>query len=235
MKGAGRFGFAPVRLRASTADAARLVWPSFPRPKPPAGDADAGTAPGAGGRCTLSALAVLLPQVRVATSVARGVQMRKGPHCLRVVRACAVESVPLTEVEEECAARGVRVLPEVHGGDAAAVHHDVHGGWESAVFTGPRAVSRQRDALQGPQLRGRGDFRHDVENCLDKLGRGQQHLIRRIALEEYTQGETAAMLGISLRSVVRNYTDALDRLTRLFLEKGMLQPLTASREEAFVL
>ena len=43
------------------------------------------------------------------------------------------------------------------------------------------------------------------------------------------------MLGLGLRTVVRNYSDALDRLTRMFLEKGMLQPLSASREEALVL
>ncbi len=68
-------------------------------------------------------------------------------------------------------------------------------------------------------------FVHDVERCLEKLSPGQQHLLRRIALQEYTQGETSAMLGISLRTVVRRYSDTLDVLTRMLLDKGMLQPL----------
>lgn len=68
-------------------------------------------------------------------------------------------------------------------------------------------------------------FVHDMERCLDKLTPGQQHLLRRIALQEYTQGETSAMLGISLRTVVRRYSETLDVVTRMLLEKGLLQPL----------
>ncbi|QHN05254.1 hypothetical protein FTO74_00170 [Granulicella sp. WH15] len=67
-------------------------------------------------------------------------------------------------------------------------------------------------------------FVHDVNNCLERLGMGKQHLIRRIALQEYTQGETAAMLGLSLRTVVRQYSEAIDELTAMFLEKKMLEP-----------
>ena len=78
-------------------------------------------------------------------------------------------------------------------------------------------------------------FVHDVEKCVGMLSSGKQHLIRRIALQEYTQGETAAMLGLSLRTVIRNYNDALDRLTRIFLEKGMLEPLAVSAEAGRVL
>ena len=74
-------------------------------------------------------------------------------------------------------------------------------------------------------------FVYDVEKCLDKLGSGEQHLIRRIALQAYTQSETAAMLGVSLRTVVRTYARALDRLTRMFLERGMLEPLEACRQQ----
>ena len=73
-------------------------------------------------------------------------------------------------------------------------------------------------------------FVHDVGNCVARLEAGQQHLIRRIALEQYTQAETAAMLGISLRTVIRRYAEALDKLTRLFLERKMLEPLTACRD-----
>jgi hypothetical protein len=70
-------------------------------------------------------------------------------------------------------------------------------------------------------------FVHDVGQCLAKLDKGQQHLIRKIALQEYTQGETAALSGLSLSTVIRRYTQAIDRLTGLFLERNLLEPLTA--------
>ncbi len=67
-------------------------------------------------------------------------------------------------------------------------------------------------------------FVHDVDRCMAKLDEEQQHLIRRIALQEYTQGETATILGLSLRTVVRRYAEALDRLTGIFLERRLLEP-----------
>ncbi len=70
-------------------------------------------------------------------------------------------------------------------------------------------------------------FVHDVEKCLKKLTQNQQMLIERIALQEYTQGETAELVGMSLRTVVRRYAEAVDGLTSIFLEAGLLEPLTA--------
>lgn len=154
---------------------------------------------------------------------------------MRLVRACAEE--PVVEVP-------AREQPQ-------AVGCEFYRKYTEAMLR--RYVTMSMEAGRVPSLLGRELFRgnvthynvksfedvvifvHDVEKCLAKLGSGQQHLVRRIALQEYTQGETAAMLGLSLRTVVRNYSDAIDRLTRIFLEKGMLQPLSASREEALVL
>ena len=65
-------------------------------------------------------------------------------------------------------------------------------------------------------------FVHDVEKCLAKLDNGQQQLIERIAIQEYSQGEAAEMMGLSLRSVLRRYGESLDRLTQLLLEAGLL-------------
>ena len=73
-------------------------------------------------------------------------------------------------------------------------------------------------------------FVHDVERSLQGMTLVQQHLLQRIALQGYTQGETAALLGVSLRTVIRRYNAALDELTRLFLRRKMLQPLSASAE-----
>ena len=65
-------------------------------------------------------------------------------------------------------------------------------------------------------------FVFDIEKCLKQLDPVQQELIGRIALQEYTQGETAALMGMSLRSVVRKYGEAIDRLTAIFLSVKLL-------------
>jgi len=65
-------------------------------------------------------------------------------------------------------------------------------------------------------------FVFDIEKCLKRLDEGQQTLIARIALQEYTQGEAAELLGMSLRSVVRKYGEAVDRLTAIFLSVKLL-------------
>ena len=68
-------------------------------------------------------------------------------------------------------------------------------------------------------------FCFDVEKRLARLEVMEQQLIKRIALQQYTQGEAAGLLGLSLRSSIRQYGSALDRLTRMFLEARMLEPL----------
>ncbi len=73
-------------------------------------------------------------------------------------------------------------------------------------------------------------FVHDVGKCLRKLSTFQQLLIERIALQQYTQGEAAAMLGLSLRTVVRRYGRTLDELTAIFLANGLLEPMSACQE-----
>lgn len=65
-------------------------------------------------------------------------------------------------------------------------------------------------------------FVHDVGKCLKKLDRFSQDLIRRIAMQEYTQGEAAGLLGVSLRTVVRRYGDAVDMLTQIFIDHRLL-------------
>jgi len=70
-------------------------------------------------------------------------------------------------------------------------------------------------------------FVHDVERCLTKLTEMQRMLIERIALQEYTQGEAARLTGMSLRTLVRRYAEAVDLLTSIFLEAGLLEPFLA--------
>jgi hypothetical protein len=68
-------------------------------------------------------------------------------------------------------------------------------------------------------------FMHDIDRCLAKLDLEQQELITRIALQQYTLGETATLLGLKPRTVVRRYGQSLDRLTRVFLTVKLLDPL----------
>ncbi len=62
----------------------------------------------------------------------------------------------------------------------------------------------------------------DVENCLNKLGSLDRMLISRIILQEYTQIETASLLGMCVRTVAYKLPAALDRLTEKLLESGLL-------------
>lgn len=67
-------------------------------------------------------------------------------------------------------------------------------------------------------------FCFDMEKCLEKLTAEEAEVIKRVALQEYTHGEAATMMGLSLRMLVVRYGRALDRLTRLLLEKKLLEP-----------
>ncbi len=105
-----------------------------------------------------------------------------------------------------------------------------------------RYVRLSMEAGRAPSLLGREMFRgkvtsyqvhgfddvvifvHDVENCLAKLDEKQQQMIRRIALQEYTIHEAAAMTGLGVSTVVRRYGRALDRLTEIFLEVKLMEP-----------
>ncbi len=73
-------------------------------------------------------------------------------------------------------------------------------------------------------------FVHDVEMCLKRLTETEQNLLERIAIQEYTQGEAAGLLGMSLRTVVRKYGAAVDVLTGHFLDTGLLEPLMACQD-----
>ncbi|MGD0796704.1 MAG: hypothetical protein ABR910_03180 [Acidobacteriaceae bacterium] len=73
-------------------------------------------------------------------------------------------------------------------------------------------------------------FVHDVEKCIAMLDDEQQHLISRIAVQEYTLGEAASLMGLRPRTVVRRYGLAIDRLTRIFLGLAMLEPQKCCQE-----
>jgi DNA-directed RNA polymerase specialized sigma24 family protein len=67
-------------------------------------------------------------------------------------------------------------------------------------------------------------FVHDVERMLGRLDPFSQKLIAKIVLQEYTQDEAARLLGCWRRTVGRRFPEALDRLSEMFLEGGLLRP-----------
>jgi Sigma-70, region 4 len=62
----------------------------------------------------------------------------------------------------------------------------------------------------------------DVERCIDRLAPLDRQMLSRIVLQEYTQAETAVMLGMSTRTISYKFPQALDRLTEHLLESRLL-------------
>jgi hypothetical protein len=62
----------------------------------------------------------------------------------------------------------------------------------------------------------------DVEACLKRLSSLDRQIISRIVLQEYTQIETAALLGLSARTVCYKLPHAMDRLTECLVEADLL-------------
>lgn len=62
----------------------------------------------------------------------------------------------------------------------------------------------------------------DLERCLDMLSPLDRQLLSRIVLQEYTQAEAAALLGMSVRAVSYKFPLALDRLTEKLIERSLL-------------
>ena len=73
-------------------------------------------------------------------------------------------------------------------------------------------------------------FVHDVEKSLTRLDPQHAQLIERITIQEYTLEETVELTGLPLWSVNRQYGNALDAMTAIFLERKLLQPLICCQE-----
>jgi predicted DNA-binding protein (UPF0251 family) len=71
------------------------------------------------------------------------------------------------------------------------------------------------------------NFRLDVEKCLKRLEKAEREVVRRVAMQEYSQAEAAPLLGVSLRTCVDRYGRALDKLTGILLEVRLLEPFKA--------
>jgi hypothetical protein len=66
-------------------------------------------------------------------------------------------------------------------------------------------------------------FVHDIERCLERLDRESQSLIVRIVFQDYTQEEAAAIFGCTLRTLSRRFPEAVDRMTQILIDCGLLK------------
>lgn len=71
-------------------------------------------------------------------------------------------------------------------------------------------------------------FVHDVESALARLDWFHQRLIAMSVLEEFSFREVARLLPCPLRTVEREVPEALDALSRMFLDGGLLKELYPS-------
>jgi hypothetical protein len=69
-------------------------------------------------------------------------------------------------------------------------------------------------------------FCHDVEQRLAKLNDTERHIIKRVVLQRYSLAETACALGVHLNTLRTMHGKAMDRLTALLLESGLLDLTT---------
>jgi DNA-directed RNA polymerase specialized sigma24 family protein len=62
----------------------------------------------------------------------------------------------------------------------------------------------------------------DIEKCISQLGSLDREILSRIVLQEYTQAETAVLLGMAIRTISYKYPLAVDRLTEKLLAASLL-------------
>ncbi len=66
-------------------------------------------------------------------------------------------------------------------------------------------------------------FVHDIERCLERLDPESQSLIVRMVFQDYTQEEAAAIFGCTLRTLSRRFPEAIDRMTQILIDCGLLE------------
>jgi hypothetical protein len=75
-------------------------------------------------------------------------------------------------------------------------------------------------------------FVHDMETCMNKLDEFSRQLIARHVLQEHSLAATARLLGSSKRTVQRFMPMALDVLTEILLDVGLLERISPKRPKS---
>jgi hypothetical protein len=76
-------------------------------------------------------------------------------------------------------------------------------------------------------------FVHDVEHILAQLNPFAQELVATIVFQDFTRDEAAEVLRCGRRTIFREFPEALDRVSELFLEGGLLNRLPRVPVENF--
>jgi len=72
-------------------------------------------------------------------------------------------------------------------------------------------------------------FVHDVERALDELDNFGKDLVAVIIFQDYSQDEAAEVLHCARRTVCREFPEAVDKVSELFLDGGLLNRLPPRR------
>lgn len=70
-------------------------------------------------------------------------------------------------------------------------------------------------------------FVHDVERALDRLGEFPRQVLALVVFQDYTQEEAAEVLHCARRTICREFPAAVDQISEIFLEGGLLNRLPA--------
>jgi hypothetical protein len=73
-------------------------------------------------------------------------------------------------------------------------------------------------------------FVHDMEKCLDRLDEFSRDVLGRVVLQEYDHEATARLLGCTRMTVHRRLLEALDLLSSILLELGLLDHVSSVEE-----
>ena len=72
-------------------------------------------------------------------------------------------------------------------------------------------------------------FVHDVERALDQLDNFGKDLVAVIIFQDYSQDEAAELLHCARRTVCRVFPEAIDKVSDMFLDGGLLNRLPPRR------
>lgn len=174
----------------------------------------------AGGRCAMSAALVLPTLHASATASADWLDPPEGPatrkpHVLprklslpEPPGAAPLTSLAFYRKHTEKMLRRYLYASVLVGRAPNILNEPLSRGWASS-----RPIVTFEDAII---------FVFDVENCLAKLGPLDRLILARAIIQEYSHEEVALLLRVGVRTLEDRLNLALDRLTRIMLDSGLL-------------
>ncbi|HEY8669825.1 MAG TPA: hypothetical protein VIL63_03215 [Terriglobales bacterium] len=68
-------------------------------------------------------------------------------------------------------------------------------------------------------------FVHDVERAIEQLDQFAKEIVATVVFQDYTQDEAAEVLRCARRTICREFPEAIDRISDVFLRGGLLNRL----------